>query len=72
MANEPKRPVTATDLSHALRGIDFPCSKEDLKRHAVKNEAPQDIMGTIERMEEKQFLSMADVEHSFHQVRGRR
>lgn len=57
--------TSAADLSHGLKGATFPLNTRQLAEHARQNRAPDDIVETIKRMPEREFGSLADVEHEF-------
>jgi Protein of unknown function (DUF2795) len=59
--------TSAADLSHGLKGAAFPMNTRQLARHARQNRAPDDIVETIKRMPDREFGSLADVEHEFSQ-----
>ena len=49
------------NVSHHLKGIGFPASKDDLLRKAKDNGADQDVLEVIEAMPDADFETMADV-----------
>ena len=55
------------NVTHHLRGIDFPAHKRDLQRQAQENGADQDVMEVIEGMPDGDFESMADVMKAYRQ-----
>jgi hypothetical protein len=65
MASE--RP-SATELSQALEGADFPKSKDDLVNYAKEHQQDTDVAGYIEQLPEGEYGSMADVEREFGKV----
>lgn len=54
--------IDPTDIQQALRGVDYPASKEELIRHAEDNEADREVMNFLERIDEGQYESPADVQ----------
>ncbi len=50
-----------TDITHHLKGIDFPAEKSDLVEHAKGKGADKDVLGTIEKMPDGTYETMADV-----------
>jgi hypothetical protein len=60
------------DITHYLKGIDFPCNKNDLISHAKQNGAEQSVINLLQNMPERQYMDMADVMKSYNQVRGQR
>ncbi|UFS70697.1 DUF2795 domain-containing protein [Geomonas sp. RF6] len=52
---------SVSNVTHALRGTDFPAQKQDLIKQAKQNHATKEAMQEIEQMEEKEYGSMADV-----------
>jgi hypothetical protein len=59
--------TSAADLSHGLKGATFPLNTRQLAEHARQNRAPDDIVETIKQMPDREFGSLADVEHEFSQ-----
>jgi hypothetical protein len=57
--------TSAADLSHGLRGATFPMTIRQLAEHARQNRAPDDLVETIKRMPDREFSSLAGVEHAF-------
>ena len=57
--------TSAADLSHGLKGATFPMTTRQLAEHARQNRAPDDLVETIKHMPDREFGSLADVEHAF-------
>jgi Protein of unknown function (DUF2795) len=53
------------NITHHLKGIDFPASKQDLERHARKNGADQEVVDSIKAMPDQSYENMADVMKSY-------
>ncbi|MEC9483288.1 MAG: DUF2795 domain-containing protein [Halomonas sp.] len=49
------------NVTHHLKGIDFPASKGDLEKHAKQNGADEDVLEVIRNMPDEEYGSMADV-----------
>ena len=49
------------NVTHYLKGSDFPANKEDLLEHAKKNGAEDAVLEMIENMPDGEFGNMADV-----------
>jgi hypothetical protein len=49
------------NITHHLKGVDFPASKQDLETHAKDNGADKEVLETIRGMPGDRFESMADV-----------
>jgi hypothetical protein len=62
-------PVSAVDISHNLKGIDFPADKTHLVDWARQHHANQDVINALQKMPEKEYETMADVERSFGQTK---
>lgn len=60
------------NITHYLKGIDFPCNRNDLIKHAKQNGAEQPVISLLQNMPERQYGSMADVTNSYNQVREQR
>ncbi len=57
--------TSAADLSHGLKGAHFPMNTRQLAEHARQNLAPQEVIETLKHMPDREFRSLADVEHAF-------
>lgn len=66
------RTTSAAAVAKVLKGIDFPANKNDLVNHAKQNkgqtEDSDSIIETINQLPDKQYNSMADVEHQVGKV----
>lgn len=49
------------NLAHYLGGIDFPANREDLIRHAKRNDADDEVLDVLDHMPNRDYGSMADV-----------
>lgn len=61
--------VSAVDISRNLSGIDFPADKQELVRHAREKNANQEVIDILQKMPERQYNNMADVEHAFGEIK---
>ena len=59
--------TSAADLSHGLKGATFPMNTRQLAEHARQNRAPDEVVEAIKHMPDREFGSLADVEHTFSQ-----
>ncbi|MDD3857389.1 MAG: DUF2795 domain-containing protein [Methanoculleus sp.] len=65
--------LSAADLQVYLKGIDYPVGRQDLVTHARKNNAPQEVISSIEGFSDRTYRSAADVSTEFgREVRGER
>lgn len=53
--------ASPTAVSRYLKGVDFPCGKDDLLQHAKNNHAPDDVQKVIQRLKDTQYHTMAEV-----------
>lgn len=60
---------SAANVTHALKGIDFPASKQDIIKHAQGNNADQVVLEELQNLPDEQYNSMADVMKGFGQTR---
>ena len=66
--------ISAASIAKVLSGIDFPKSKSSLKEHAKKNASdvkvrdPNTILNVIDRLPEREYNNMADVEKSISSI----
>ncbi|WP_277811153.1 DUF2795 domain-containing protein [Chromohalobacter canadensis] len=49
------------NITHHLKGMDFPADRSDLERQAQENGAGEDVMDIIRQLPDQQYESMADV-----------
>ncbi|MDD3070248.1 DUF2795 domain-containing protein [Methanoculleus horonobensis] len=61
--------LSAADLQVYLKGMDYPAGRQDLITHARKNDAPETVIAALERFEERDYRSAADVSTEFGKVR---
>ncbi len=57
--------TSAADLSHGLKGAHFPMNARQLAEHARQNRAPDEVIETLKHLPNREFDSLADVEHAF-------
>jgi len=55
------------NVTKHLKGIDFPESKQDLLKHAQQLKAEKVVIDEIQRMDDREYDSMADVMKAFGQ-----
>lgn len=58
------------NVTKHLKGIDFPAEKQDLLKHAQHMKAEKVVLDEIQKMEEREYDSMADVMKSFGKEQG--
>jgi len=63
MAGKEGGSISAAEVATFLKGIDFPKSKDELIDHAEENNAPDELIDFLDKLPDKRFFSMADVEH---------
>lgn len=49
------------NITHHLRGIDFPAKRDYLEKHAREDGAGEDVLEGIRNMPDQDYGSMADV-----------
>ena len=57
------------EIEKALKGMNYPASKQDLVQKAKSNNASQDVIQTIENFSQDKFNSPVDVQKAFGQER---
>ena len=57
------------EIEKALKGMDYPASKQDLVQKAKSNNASQDVIQTIQNLPQDQFNSPTDVQKAFGEER---
>ncbi|MEB3338006.1 MAG: DUF2795 domain-containing protein [Leptolyngbyaceae bacterium] len=61
--------VSAIDISRNLSGIDLPASKQELVSYARSQDANQEVIEMLQRMPDREYNNMADVEKGFGEVK---
>jgi hypothetical protein len=59
---------STANVTHALKGIDFPASKQQLIDHAQKQNAEDVVMDELRSLPDQQYNTMADVMKGFGQT----
>ncbi|MGE5503343.1 MAG: DUF2795 domain-containing protein [Actinomycetota bacterium] len=59
---------SAANVTHALRGVDFPANKQQLIDHARKQNADEVVMKELQNLPDQQYTNMADVMKGFGQT----
>lgn len=49
------------NVTKNLKGVHFPAKKQDLVRHAQHEKAGQDVLSQLQKLEDREYASMADV-----------
>lgn len=57
-----------TELVRSLRGMDFPSMRGELIGTAKKNGAGKDVISALQRFEDRDYLSMEDVEQEYTRI----
>ncbi len=58
------------NIGQHLKGINFPCNKNDLIKSARQNEADNTVINLLQGMPDRQYVSMSDVIKSYDEARG--
>lgn len=53
--------VPTEAIAQSLRGLSFPCTRQQCVDHARQRGAPREVVDLLERMPDRRFASMADV-----------
>lgn len=56
------------EVERHLKGIKFPANREDLIEHARQNDAPEEVLSTLEQMPDREFHNAADVAKGVGQI----
>ena len=60
--------MPADEVINYLGGLSFPCSKEDIVRLAVGQQAPAQIVAALECLSEERYSSFDDIMRHFGQT----
>jgi hypothetical protein len=66
--NTEREHVSPASVQSALKGADYPASKDDLVQLAERNGAPKPIMDKIRELPGQRFQSPADVMRAFGRI----
>lgn len=61
--------VSASEVEQFIKGVDFPCAKEGLVEKARSNNAPQEVLSTIENFPDQEFGSPTDVARAISETK---
>ncbi len=53
--------VSPAEVTHALKGVNFPAARHDLVGHAKSHKADANVIRVIKQLPEQEYRSMADV-----------
>jgi len=62
--------VSPATLEHYLKGIHFPCDKQDLIQQAQSNNAEKDVLSVLDQFEDGQYNSVVEVAKEVGQIEG--
>ena len=65
--NENPQASPAT-VERYLGGMDYPASKQDLIEHARQQQAPQDVVSVLERVDDAEYNSPVDLSKAIGKV----
>ncbi len=60
--------VNPIQVEKFLKGVDYPCSKDDLIKKAQEEGADQDVISTLEKMKMDNFNSPNDVAQAIGEI----
>jgi hypothetical protein len=60
--------VSVTEITKALKGIEFPVDKEELLEFAREGGADEEVIDILEEMPDDEYGSITDVMHAFGEV----
>lgn len=60
---------SAAGIAQALKGVDFPCGKAELIKHAKGNHASDEILKVLNEFPDRQYETMADIQKAVGEVR---
>lgn len=62
--------VSAAKLASYMKGIRFPCDKNEIIDKAEQNGAPDNVLEILRDLPEKQYSTAVDVEKEFGKIKG--
>jgi hypothetical protein len=57
--------ASMADVEHAIKGIDFPKSKNEIVSYAQKNNANRDIVADLQELPDRTYNNAADLAQEF-------
>ena len=60
--------ASPTDVAKALKGADLPMKKQELVEYAKSHDGGPNAVSVLERMPDREYQTMADVEKGVGQV----
>jgi hypothetical protein len=57
--------VSAADLEHAIKGVNFPASKDELIKQANSNNADSSVVSVVKDLPDEKYSSPIDVSKAF-------
>ncbi len=63
--SEVELPVTWGDVIHFLRGMEFPCTREDLVNFATYKGGTPGLLADLQNLEDREYSGMEDVRQEF-------
>lgn len=61
--------VSAAEVEKYIKGVDFPCDKDELLQCASENNAPEEVLDIMEDFPEQEFNSPVDVARCISEVK---
>ena len=63
--------LDVTEVQKALKGVDYPASREDLVEHARGNHAPDEVISALENADQEEFEGPSGVMAAVQEDLGR-
>lgn len=61
MAQGDPEKASPANIQDHLEGLDYPVSKQQLMDHAQSQNAPEDVMNVLQKLDDKEYNSPVDV-----------
>jgi hypothetical protein len=62
--------VSVADVHHYIKGIGYPCDKDDMIELAIENNAPDEVIYVMEFLPNREFDSPMEVAHCVGMARA--
>jgi hypothetical protein len=59
---------SASDIVHYLKGVEFPCDKQDLIDFAEDSNAPDEVLFILQDLPDQDYSSMTEIMQGVAQV----
>jgi hypothetical protein len=63
--------MTTLNIQEVLKGVRFPTVPSDIRENARRNGAANEMMALLDKLPEKSYKNLSDINHSLGQIEDR-